>query len=93
MSPTYYAGSVKTNISRNALTSDGTIRGKSDDTIDAGSDPMDCAAKILDAVSNNVPELIYAEGMEIEFAKMRQSDPEQLFATLAQFGAQIAERI
>ena len=85
-------GSVATNISRNALTADGSTRGKSDETIDAGSDPMDCAAKILEAVKNNVPELIYAEGLELEVAILRQSDPEKLFELAAQMGAQLSEQ-
>jgi len=83
-------GSVATNISRNAFTSDGSIRGKSDDNIESGSDPMDCAAKILDAVSNNVPELIYAEGLELEVCKLRHSDPEKLFELAGQMGAQLS---
>ncbi len=85
-------GSVATNVSRNALTKDGSKRGKSDDNIENGDDPMDCAAAILKAVSDNVPELICAEGMELELAKMRQSEPEKLFAMAAQFGAQLADQ-
>lgn len=83
-------GSVATNISRNALTSDGSTRGKSDENIDAGSDPMDCAEKILEAVANNVPELIYAKGLELNIAKMRHSDPEKLFELAGQMGAQLS---
>ena len=85
-------GSVATNVSRNALTKDGSTRGKSDAMIDAGDDPMDCAAAILQAVSAGTPELIYAQGRELEMAQLRQSDPEKLFAMTAEFGAQIAER-
>ena len=83
-------GSVATNISRNAFTSDGSIRGKSDDNIEAGSDPMDCAAKILDAVKHNIPELIYAEGMELDICKLRHADPEKLFELAGQMGAQLS---
>jgi len=85
-------GSVNTNISRNALTADGSVRVKSDDVIDAGSDPMDCAAKILDAVDAKLPELIYAEGLEMDAAKLRHSDPETFFKMIGQMGAQIAEQ-
>jgi len=84
-------GSVATNISRNALTATGEARGKSDDIIDAGDDPMDCAASILDAVYNKVPELIYADGLELTLAQMRHDDPEKLFELAGQFGAQIVE--
>lgn len=83
-------GSVATNVSRNALTKDGSSRGKSDDIIDAGDDPMDCAAAILEATANNVPELMYAGGMEKQFAKMRHEDPEKFFELIAGLGAQTA---
>lgn len=83
-------GSVATNVSRNAFTADGTTRGKSDDAIEGGDDPMDCARAILDAVSNNVPELIFASGVELDMALMRHSDPEKLFELGGQFGSQIA---
>ncbi len=85
-------GSIRTNVSRNALTKDGDRRGKSDEVIDNGMDPAECARQILDAVSNNVPELIVAEGPEMMIAKLRQSDPEQCFAMTSAMGAQIAEK-
>lgn len=85
-------GSVATNVSRNAFTADGSTRGKSDDAIEGGDDPMDCAKAILDAVSNNVPELVFASGVELDLAKMRHADAAQLFELGGQIGAQIAER-
>ncbi|MEL7541810.1 MAG: SDR family NAD(P)-dependent oxidoreductase, partial [Pseudomonadota bacterium] len=45
-------GSVATNVSRNALTADGTSRGKSDANIDGGDDPADLAKDILGAITN-----------------------------------------
>lgn len=85
-------GSVKTNVARNALRSDGSARGTSDDTIDAGADPMDCAAAIIEAISQKKAELIYAEGMERDVAHLRHADPEQFFKAIAQMGAGIAEQ-
>ncbi|QJB68666.1 SDR family NAD(P)-dependent oxidoreductase [Parasphingorhabdus halotolerans] len=85
-------GSIKTDVSRNALTKEGERRGKSDAVIENGLAPEECARQILEAVANNVPELIIAEGPELMMAQLRQSDPEQLFAMLAQFGAQTAEK-
>jgi len=85
-------GSVATNVSRNAFTADGTTRGKSDDAIEGGDDPMDCANAILDAVRNNVPELLFASGMELDIAKLRHSDSDKLFQLTGQLGAQIAEQ-
>lgn len=85
-------GSVATNVSRNALTADGSSRGKSDANIDGGDDPADLAAEILQAIENKTPELIFAKGMELEAAQQRQSNPEALFDMMNQMGAQIAER-
>ncbi len=85
-------GSVATDVSRNAFTADGSTRGKSDQAIDGGDDPADCAKAILEAVENNVPELIFAQGMELDMAKLRHSDPDKLFELTTEFGAQVAER-
>ena len=85
-------GSVATDVSRNALTADGSSRGKSDDNIEGGDDPADLAQDILQAVQDKTPELLYAKGMELEAAKLRHSNPEALFGMLNQMGAQIAER-
>ena len=83
-------GSVATNVSRNALTKDGSKRGVSDDNIDNGDDPIECAKAILKAVENNTPELIFAGDFERSFAEIRHKDPEKLFAMLGSMGAQIA---
>ena len=85
-------GSIRTNVSRNALTKDGENRGKSDAVIDNGMEPAECARQILGAVFDQVPELIIAEGPEMMIAKLRQSDPEQCFAMTSAMGAQIAEK-
>ncbi len=85
-------GSVATNISRNALTADGSTRGKSDGNIDSGDDPMECAGVILDAIANDLPEVVIAQGMELELAKLRHTDPDKLFEITAQLGAQLAEK-
>ena len=85
-------GSVATNVSRNALTADGSSRGKSDANIDGGDDPADLANDILKAIQDKTPELIFAKGMELEAAQKRQSDPDALFEMMNQMGAQIAER-
>jgi short-subunit dehydrogenase len=81
-------GSVATDVSRNALTSDGSKRGMSDAVIDAGDDPMDCARCIWEAVNSDTPEYIYAKAMEMGLAQMRHSDPDTFFNAIADFGAQ-----
>ena len=84
-------GSVATNVSRNAITSDGSRRGKSDPVIDNGDSPVDCAKSIVEAIENDVPELIFAKGMEMEISRLRQSDPDKLFEMTATFGKATAE--
>lgn len=83
-------GSVATNVDVNALSADGSDFGKRDDNIQNGDDPMDCAAAILKAMEAGERELIYADGLELQVAKMRHDDPEQLFTILGQMGAQTA---
>ena len=85
-------GSVSTNVARNALTADGSVRGASDSAIEGGDNPADCAAAILNAVANNQPELIYARGLELELSKLRQSDPDKLFEMTAVFGAKVVAK-
>lgn len=84
-------GSVATDISRNAITSDGSRRGKSDEIIDNGDSPIDCAKSILEAVENNTLELVFAKGMELEICKLRQSDPDKLFEMASMLGKRTVE--
>lgn len=84
-------GSVATDIARNAITSDGSRRGKSDPVIDGGDDPLDCAKSILEAVENDTRELVFAKGVELEICKLRQSDPDKLFEMTSMLGKRTAE--
>ncbi len=72
-------GSVRTNVSRNALNADGSIRGESDTAIDNGLSPDFAAAQMLDAVDAGTRELVVAEGAEAAIAGLRRSDPDALF--------------
>ncbi len=72
-------GSVRTNVSRNALNADGSVRGTSDAAIDNGLPPDDAAAQILAAVDAGQRELVVAEGTEAAIAALRRSDPDALF--------------
>ncbi|MEO1016853.1 MAG: SDR family NAD(P)-dependent oxidoreductase [Pseudomonadota bacterium] len=85
-------GSVATDVSRNALTADGSSRGKSDANIDGGDDPENLANEILKAIIRKTPEFIYAKGMELELAELRHRDPVALFETMNRMGAKIAAR-
>ena len=72
-------GSVRTNVSRNALNADGSVRGTSDKAIDNGLSPDVAAAQILDAVEAGTRELVVAEGAEAAIPALRRSDPDALF--------------
>ena len=86
-------GSVATDVSRNAVTADGSRRGRSDAVIDAGDDPKDCAAAIIKAIEENTPELIFAKDTERDLAVLRHADPEGFFNIIAEYGKQTAEAL
>ena len=77
-----YPGSIATDVSRNALTSDGSKRGRSDKVIDEGIQPNDAAQTMIDAVAAGEREIIVAEGMEQAMGEMRRT-PDQLFDQVA----------
>ncbi len=79
---TIYPGSVATNVSRNALTAEGTARGRSDRAIDEGI-PADVAARaMLDGIAAGTREIIVAEGMELAMGEARRT-PDALFDQVA----------
>ncbi|WP_291845315.1 SDR family NAD(P)-dependent oxidoreductase [Maricaulis sp.] len=83
-------GSVQTGISRNALSASGAPRGVSDANIDGGMKPESAAALILDGIAAGRNDIVIAEGMEAAALGLRTSDPEQLFAILAEQGRALA---
>jgi short-subunit dehydrogenase len=76
-------GSVATNVSKNALTADGSKRGVSDSVIDNGMTTSEAAQAILAAIEAGKRELILAKGNEFEIAVLRRQDPEALFDRMA----------
>lgn len=72
-------GSVRTNVSKNALVADGSARGVSDAAIEAGTAPADAAEAMLAAVAAGTRELVLASGVEHEIVLLRRRDPEALF--------------
>ena len=81
-------GSVRTEVSKNALDADAKPRGFSDAAIDNGMPPADAARRILDALIADERELILADGMEAAIAKLRRADPNALFDRMAALVAQ-----
>jgi short-subunit dehydrogenase len=80
-------GSVRTNVSKNALDANAQTRGFSDSVIDNGMAPDVAAGRILDALRRGERELILAEGMELEMARLRRADPNALFDLMAKLVA------
>ncbi len=80
-------GSVRTNVSKNALDGKAQARGFSDDAIDNGMAPEIAAERIVEAIAAGTRELILAEGMEAQAAQLRRSNPDQLFDIMAQLVA------
>jgi dehydrogenase/reductase SDR family member 7B len=72
-------GSVRTNVSRNALVADGSKRGVSDAAIDNGLSPTESAGAMLAAIEAGKRELVLATGMEHDIVVLRRHDPEALF--------------
>lgn len=77
-----YPGSIATDVSRNALTADGSRRGRSDGVIDNGIAPAEAATRMIDAVAAGEREIIVAEGMEQAMGEARRT-PDQLFDQVA----------
>jgi short-subunit dehydrogenase len=76
-------GSVKTNVSRNALVADGSTRGVSDAAIDGGMPPGEAADAMLDAIAAGTRELVLASGLEHDIVMLRRRDPDALFAQMS----------
>ena len=72
-------GSIKTDVSRNAVLADGSKRGASDPAIENGMDADKAAARMLAAIARGKRELIMATGVEHEITQLRRKSPEKLF--------------
>lgn len=83
-------GSIATDVARNALTAGGDKQGHSDPQIDNGIPADECAAAIIAAMQADQRELIFAQGIEADLARLRHDDPETLFGLTAKLGARIA---
>ncbi|HNJ46857.1 MAG TPA: SDR family NAD(P)-dependent oxidoreductase [Novosphingobium sp.] len=81
-----YPGSIATDVSRNALTADGSKRGVSDKVIDNGIAPADAAARMLEAMLGGEREIIIAEGAELAMGEARRT-PDVLLDQIGAFMA------
>ena len=81
-----YPGSVRTDVSRNALTADGNKRGVSDKVIDNGIEPAVAVAQMIEEMLGGAREIIVAEGAEKAMGEARRTPD----ALLDQIGAFMA---
>jgi short-subunit dehydrogenase len=83
-------GSVRTAVAANALTGDGSTRGRSDENIDNGLAPEKAAEIILHGIAAGMREIPVAEGMELAALQMRAASPDALFDFIANEGARLS---
>jgi dehydrogenase/reductase SDR family member 7B len=72
-------GSIRTNVSRNAVTADGTARGESDPAIEKGMDPAHAVHLMLRAIERGDRDIILARGFERKITQLRRLSPNKLF--------------
>ena len=80
-------GSIRTGVSRNALTADGSPRGVSDSAIDNGMDADLAAQAMLSAIAAGTREIVIADGIEQWLAEQNRT-PEVVFDRVAAFMAE-----
>jgi short-subunit dehydrogenase len=79
-------GSVRTNVSRNALNADGSRRGVSDKGIDGGMDPEVAVAQMLAEMAEGKREVIVATGFEQMIGEACRT-PDEIFDRMAKMVA------
>lgn len=72
-------GSIKTNISKNALEGDGSMHGTTDPAIENGMAVEECARRIIKGIKKDTPELLIAKGKEKFAVYARRFFPNLLF--------------
>ena len=88
-----YPGSVATDVSRNALTADGSRRGVSDKVIDNGIPPDVAVAQMIEEMLAGQREIIVADGAEKAMGEARRT-PDALLDQIGAFmGAGYVQRM
>jgi len=83
-------GFVRTSIATNAITADGSTRGKSDDNIEAGITTDEAAQQILDGMAAGRREIPVGRGPEMAMLDLLRADPDKIFDMMAAQGKAIA---
>ena len=83
-------GFVRTAIAANALTADGSVRGRSDDNIDMGITPDEAAEQIVAGMQAGHREIPVGRGPEMALLDVMRRDPDAVFDLMAAQGKAIA---
>ncbi len=90
---TIVPGFIRTNVGANALTGSGAAVGAADPEIDAGMDPDDCAAVILQGIADGIEEIAVGNGPEMGLLELKRQDPTTLFRALEARAAEVRARL
>ena len=80
-------GFIRTNIAKNALTGDGSKRGKSDSNIEGGMDVDKAARVILNGFVKGLEEIPVGEGREMFALKLKRFAPALVSKITQKMGA------
>lgn len=83
---TIVPGFIRTDVSRNALTADGSRFGKEDDDIAGGMDVNECADVVVKALAQGKREIPVGKGREMAALWVKRAAPEVLFKMVKQRG-------
>lgn len=75
-------GFIRTNVSINALTGDGSPTGTTDDNIANGMDVTECCRIIVDGFENGVEEIAMGGEQEMGLLQLKREDPTSTFRLL-----------
>ncbi len=72
-------GSIRTNVSRNAITADGSRRGESDNAIENGIDADHAAGLMIKAMARGERDYVLARGVERRIVTLKRQSQNKLF--------------
>lgn len=84
-------GFIRTNVSKNALSGDGTATGETDDDIAGGMDVEECADVIMQGFESGLPEIAVGSGPEMGLLQLKRDDPIAAFQALEGMATQLRQ--
>ncbi len=75
-------GFIRTNVSENALTGDGSPTGTTDENIAGGMDVNECCREIMQGFETGVEEIAVGGEQELGLLKLKREDPTMAFRAL-----------